>query len=333
MAAAILFAVVFRQPETQELDTPTSPAITSGEWIETGDDSRCLDRSDAARVCLAPSTKARSFTTVEGREGYELAHGTIGVDLPPRAPRRPFAIMTPAGEVEAVGTVFAVQVSRDGETVAQLLEGRLRIHAAGVDAVAISAGETIVVGTAQPGRLGPSEAAPLRALLGLPEPAEASETDELSTGDEQPPTITTGPVATSSRQPSTTTAAQPTPSSLLQKARRLRLEGRHSEAAAAYRELQQRHPSSAEARAALVSLGQLQLSHLSAPSAALRSFDAYLSREGGALDREALHGRIRALRALGRAGAERRAIEGYLRRFPSGVRANSLRLRLQELQD
>lgn len=336
MAAAVLFVAILGTPETDENHATNTPSVTTGVWTETAGEPRCLDRNDEAKVCLAPHTKARRFATDGGREGYELALGTIAVDLPPRAPRRPFAITTEMGEVEAVGTVFAVQVSQGGRVVAQLLEGRLRIRAPGVDTVAITAGETLVVGTSAPEPLAPREAEPLRALLGLPEPTEGPASAELSLGDVEPTTTETRPATTSPRRPSTSSAEEPTPlsspPSLLQQARRLRLEGRHQEAAATYRELQQRHPASTEARAALVSLGQLQLSHLSAPAAALRSFDAYLARQGGSLDREALHGRISALRALGRSSDERQAIEGYLRRFPSGVRANSLRLRLEALR-
>lgn len=336
MAAAVLFIVFLGQPTTNENHAANIPRVTTGEWTETTDEPRCLDRSDEARVCLAPRSKARPFNTDGGREGYELARGTIAVDLPPRVPRRPFVITTPGGEVEAVGTVFAVQVTQSGRAVAQLLEGRLRIRAPGVDTVAITAGETLVVGDSGPESLEPRDAEPLRALLGLPEPTEGPASAELSLESTEPEPIETKRGASSRRQPATSSTEEPSteisPPSLLQKARRFRLEGRHQEAAAAYRELQQRHPASAEARASLVSLGQLQLSHLGAPSAALRSFNGYLARRGGALDREALHGRISALRALGRSNDERQAIEGYLQRFPSGVRARSLRLRLDALQ-
>jgi tetratricopeptide (TPR) repeat protein len=101
---------------------------------------------------------------------------------------------------------------------------------------------------------------------------------------------------------------------------------RYREAAATYRRLFSLHPKSAESRASLVSLGELQLSELGEPKGALESFDAYL-RGGGALVQEARYGRIRALAKLGRKGDERRAIEQFLTDYPRSVQASSLRAR------
>ena len=93
----------------------------------------------------------------------------------------------------------------------------------------------------------------------------------------------------------------------------------------------QRSVISGEAHAALVPYGELQLSRLGDASGALVSFDRYLAA-GGALAEEASFGRVRALRALGRKAEEREAIESYLRRFPNGAAATSLRARLDVLE-
>lgn len=116
---------------------------------------------------------------------------------------------------------------------------------------------------------------------------------------------------------------------LLARARELRAKGRYAEAAATYRKLLALHPRSDQARAAVVSLGELQLSQLGKPEAALSSFDTYL-KSGGALAQEARYGRIRALRKLGRLGDERSAIEAFLRDYPRSVQAAALRSRLSE---
>jgi hypothetical protein len=137
-------------------------------------------------------------------------------------------------------------------------------------------------------------------------------------------------------QPSATadvpSSAAPTPPSaaeLRARARSLRSAGRYAEAATAYQSLLSVHPRSAEARAALVSLGELQLSQLGNPVAALRSFDAYLAR-GGSLAQEARYGRIRALRRLGRSAGARAATEAFLRDYPGSAQAKALRERLGE---
>ena len=78
-----------------------------------------------------------------------------------------------------------------------------------------------------------------------------------------------------------------------------------------------------------MTVGKLELRQ-GAPSRALAAFDDYLAR-GGPLRPEALAGRIRALRALGRTADERRAIEGYLKSYPTGFEAITLKKRLSVL--
>lgn len=117
--------------------------------------------------------------------------------------------------------------------------------------------------------------------------------------------------------------ARPSAADLLARARSLRSAGRYAEAAAAYRALIATRADSAEARAALVSLGELQLSQLKDPAAALRSFESYLIREG-TLTQEARYGRIRALRALGRTAEAERAARDFVQRYPGSAQAKQL---------
>ena len=98
-----------------------------------------------------------------------------------------------------------------------------------------------------------------------------------------------------------------------------------------YGALVRAHPSSAEARAARVSLGRLELKAGRAKKA-LAHFDRYLEGNSGGLRREAELGRIDALRKLGRKDAERKAIETFLADHPSTVHAQRLRTRLEALQ-
>jgi outer membrane protein assembly factor BamD (BamD/ComL family) len=101
------------------------------------------------------------------------------------------------------------------------------------------------------------------------------------------------------------------------------------EARSIYGRLIAQHPGSAEALAALVSLGELQLSQFGDAKAALKSFDAYV-RAGGSLAQEARYGRIRALRKLGRHAEEQAAIDRFLADYPHSVQAATLRARLSE---
>lgn len=119
---------------------------------------------------------------------------------------------------------------------------------------------------------------------------------------------------------------------LLRHALELRAERRFAEAATVYRKLIAQQPRSAEARTALVSLGDLQLARLSDAASALKSFDAYLASGDRVLEQEAQYGRIRALRALGRGAEEQLAIERLLSSYPAGVHAEPMRQRLQNLK-
>jgi hypothetical protein len=117
---------------------------------------------------------------------------------------------------------------------------------------------------------------------------------------------------------------------LLSRARSLRAKGQLRDAVKVYRELCSTYPASPEARASLVSLGELELGVLGNAHAALAAFDAYLKGDGS-LRQEALYGRIRALRALGETTPERAAIASFLETFPESVQASPLRARLAEL--
>lgn len=115
-----------------------------------------------------------------------------------------------------------------------------------------------------------------------------------------------------------------TAAELLERARDLRAGGRYRDSAGVYQRLLREHADSAEARVALVSLGELQLSQLGDASAALRSFDAYL-RGGGALRQEASYGRIRALRSLGKVSEARAAAAAFITTYPKSVQSATLR--------
>ncbi len=138
-----------------------------------------------------------------------------------------------------------------------------------------------------------------------------------------------GRVDTRSGASATVRATPLSADELLARAREHRAAARYAEAAATYRRLLSLYPRSDQARAALVSVAELELSQLGNAEAALASFDAYL-RGGGALAQEARYGRIRALRKLGRVGDERAAIEAFLRDYPRSVQATALRARLLE---
>jgi len=113
---------------------------------------------------------------------------------------------------------------------------------------------------------------------------------------------------------------------LFEAANRSRLASEAPRAIALYQELVARHPASAEAALAQLSLGKLLLAQGDAERA-LAAFRAG-SAQRSALSAEALWGEASALKALGREAEERAALERLLSRFPNGAYAGAARKRL-----
>jgi len=103
-------------------------------------------------------------------------------------------------------------------------------------------------------------------------------------------------------------------------------------AASRYELLERRYPDSPEATVSLVSMGDV-LVRLGESSAALRRFDRYLARNAqGPLAPEALFGRARCLRELGRLPEEADAWRALLEKFPGSLYDRYARRRLTEMR-
>jgi ferric-dicitrate binding protein FerR (iron transport regulator) len=122
--------------------------------------------------------------------------------------------------------------------------------------------------------------------------------------------------------------ARVSPGQLLAKAQSLRSRGQYQACARIYHRLWSEFPGSEEAKVSMVSLGELELVQRKNPGAALTAFNAYL-RLGGALDREARFGKIRALRALDRREAVDVETARFLSDYPTSTQAATLRQRAE----
>lgn len=143
---------------------------------------------------------------------------------------------------------------------------------------------------------------------------------------EEEPAVATGGAA-EPRKAKARASVDKSPGKMLSEARQLANKGKLGDAVNAYGALRRAYPGSAEAHAANVSIGQLQLRRGKA-GAALAAFDRYLGRGGGALAEEARWGRVEALHRMGRRGARDRAIDALLRAHPHtvyAVKAKALR--------
>ncbi len=155
-----------------------------------------------------------------------------------------------------------------------------------------------------------SKPAPVRAVVAKSEEAPAAAPVEK-------------PVQAVARVDHDETAAE-----LLERGSRARRDGNATQAIAVFRTLEQRFPSSAEARIAEVRLGGLLLTRGQA-RAALAEFDRHLAH-GGGLAPEALYGKARALGALGDP-SEREVLSALVRDYPASPYVGFAERRLRAL--
>ncbi len=293
-------------------------SLLPGATLEAREGTACLRIEPAVRACLARGGVVRVVELGNDRR-LALTRGRIAAELDPQPAGTSFGVTTRDGSSIAVGTAFSVEVPDDGAPVVTRVS-----H--GTVLVRTHAGREQRVTAHQMSSM--SQDAP------LPVPNAEEEDRDRALLSLAPAPVTTALVAAPSAgvpvvAPSTkasSAALGQSPRELLAAARERRTRGDVAGAASAYRELLARHGESPEATAALVAFGELQLGELADPSGALATFDRYLAR-GGALDEEASFGRIRAYRALGRARAERDAIDTFLARFPGSALTTTLEAR------
>ena len=169
-----------------------------------------------------------------------------------------------------------------------------------------------------------ADANPGRAPAKTPGPVSTSESAPAPVG----PVATPVPTSVAASQPTRTRSAPDVlgAKALFGEANKKRLAGDTAGAVALYELLAERHPGSAEADLAELSLGKLLLATGDAAGALLHFRLAQAS--GGALGSEALWGEAQALKTLGRSSDERAALERLLAEHPDGAYAKAARKRL-----
>ena len=301
-------------------------AIAEGARITSHGGRACVVVDPSVRVCLDAFAEARLADLTLAHRRVDVAHGRVVASLDPQPAGSTFTLSTVAGTVTAIGTAFSVDVADDvvvarvSHGVVVVRSGASELRLSAHERVELAAAPTIATMTGDDERRD-------EALLALRDLEPPSSPPPASAEVHPPPPIPST-VVSSARPP----VALPTPSApeMLRAARQLRADGRYADAAQAYQRLQATYPASGEARASLLSLGDLQLGSLGDATGALRSFDAYL-QGGGALAEEASYGRIRALRALGRTDDERASIAAFLLAYPSSVETQALVARRNDI--
>jgi len=131
--------------------------------------------------------------------------------------------------------------------------------------------------------------------------------------------------------PAAPASVEPTAASLFAEANAVRRGGDIHRAVALYQSLRQRFPESSQAMLSAVSVGDLLLGEGDA-AGAVAAYAAYLrGSPKGSLTEEALYGRARGLRILGRSSDERQTWQELVRRFPHSAYQPIGSRRLREL--
>lgn len=320
--------------ETPDASRPrfVGEALHEGDTLATGAGSACLTIDGGARVCLPSDSTLRLRSLNPKHIRIQVLRGGSIASLSPRPPGSFFSLMGQGLVATAHGTVFALELIRgNGAAEVTVLEGSVEVQGAS-DPTLVAAGSraqfehegrslpVLFVDRAARDRLRnwldvPSQNAPSEASA-VPEPAPP-----------ETPALPRLPITASAERPDS--PAGLSRDALFAAARKQAGLGNARAARALYRELLTRYPGNGTASVQVV-LGNLEM-ELAAPERALAAFEAYL-RSGGPLEPEALHGKVRALRALGRAAEERATIRNYLARYPNGFQAPTLKKRLQELE-
>lgn len=310
--------------------------ILDGEEIETDDGRAAFGLPGGIAVWVGRDATLRVFERDARRHEVALERGEILVVVEPGRRRLPFVVATPRGLIEVRGTVFsvsateadvavglyrgAVELVRIGEDPWRLSEGNAAHLRAGREQRRISASETAAA-RRQLADLVESGLVSEQIVLAEPDPAggaEPSAAQESTPGELLDPEATGGGI--------------PTLQGLRSEVQAHRRAGRWKAAAESYRSIIKHYPKSGEARTSLVALGQLELEKLGRPGEAVKLFTRYLAGGGrGALAPEAVWGRARAFRALGRKGAERVDLQRFVAQFPRAIQVPKAKQRLAQL--
>ncbi len=286
--------------ELQASQLAAGDTVPTDEWMEVADARACV-RVQLQEACVEPGGRVRVRS--DGR--LELERGRVRVEPG-------LAVSTEYGELAS-----------DAELELELVpeSATITVHE-GAATLSDARGQSVL----EPGthaladRDAPELARVARAPVHAPTGAVAvpEEDEPVITGGDSPPAVEV--VAPRKATVRSNEPAKPTAGAgeMLAAARALVSTGKLEPAARAYQKLIATHPSSSEARAALVSLGRVQASR-GKSSAALAAFEAYLDRGGGALSEEAHWGRISALHALGRTAERDRAIAALAAKHPRSV--------------
>lgn len=322
-----LFPVLFSANDT-DTDGESGQRLASGERLQLLE----------GRVTLFsnPQTDLKIVLKTDDTMHVRLQNGFMCANIDPAPNRRVhFRVVTPMGNVDIKGTAFGVTVA-DGRVRVAVIRGEVAANPTDSARIfSVRAGSVFDIDTQRTMPIDDDLARHICTLLGLqPTRTGTSEENEpeISTEDVFPEEA---PVEAISPKPKSQALRESHPSleTLLDEADKCRIGHDWGCAAKRYGVIVKRFPHRAEARTALITLGQIQLKHLEKPKEARRNFKRYQRfNPSGPLSEQALMGIARANRSLGDRRGEARALHLFVARHPSSPLTEAARQRLAELE-
>lgn len=298
--------------------------------LATGDDRAVVAFSDDSTLRLAPHTRLDVIESTDRSIGFALREGYARFSVTPHGPRR-WRIDCGGVQVEVVGTVFAVQRSTRGVSVA-VTRGAVVVRGDGVPdrVVRLVAGERVDVRF-------PVPIVARAAIAPLPPPSSdeppsaamvAPETDRVRnpaarSGDTFDEAIARHDFeaafdAIGSNGIAARTARSRNVDELLGLADVARLSGHPSDARAPLARIVELFPSDTRAAIAAFSLGQIELGAMRNPEEAAVRFEQSLALGLPRSARETASARLVESLARAHSPRARGAAESYLEAYPEG---------------
>ena len=332
-AAAWLVVQLAAPPQGTPVVPPSGPTFEVAEAAPAGDGLPLTCSSPGTALWLEEDAAVLEAHNDRSRAHFHLDRGLVVAEVGDNEPGYRFVVETPAVLVEALGTIFSVDVQSDGREVVRVAEGVVRVIGAHDGAVMghVSSGEEMVVGDPRPAEVPWSVVEQDLAVLELPEPQR----------DDAVAVLVSAPIV----EALTTPAADEEPlpelalaepaveddnlAPLTSLAHAHQRAGEYESACDVYRRIMEIYPDTLAANNSLVTVGQIELSALGLPELALDRFDDYLVQSPeGALIEEARIGRVRSLSQLGRTTEVIASADEFVRHHPSSsALAEALRLR------
>lgn len=318
---------------------PSNTDLVEGDRVESGVSPGCLVVDPGVNVCLAANSEVKVASLSRAARNLEVLRGHAIAHLDKQAPGDGFALSAAGVSAQATGTIYSLERVSDDAVQVRVLEGHVKVLGT-AQTRELTALQTVRYRAAAP----EGEVEPLLVVhqtrmwdllstrpSGADAAAKAQPAEEPSAEPSETPPTTEPVLPSATKVPVPEKPAAADAKELLRKAWEQLKAKQWAAAAETYAVILKDAPKSEEAHVVLVRFGDLQLDRLNQPGQALQSYERYLREGGGPLEAEARYGRIQALSRLGRAGAERAAIEEFLAKHPTSLKADALRERLLTL--